>query len=374
MDTQSRPLDMIQDLLSGKEIFFKYIKTVGDIMTREPIKMTLDMNLAHALKLFKKHKIRHLPVIDIDEKTEKEYFVGILSERDVLRQLSPGVGTLTELPSDPVSLKMPCSQIVTRHPETVNPESALYPAIETMLHMKVDCIPVVSANNTIIGILTSTDVLRMFIMISRLAGFVKSPNKKKKRLIDLRTTRMRMTVFDPTTLLQSYFQTVGDIMTDDLLTLPSRASLDDAIELIQENRIRHIPIVNEVEELVGIVSDRDLLWHLPANHAINSNFSYDKDIFRSRLFIREGSEAPIGSRVDMRHVMVGGDRLITVTESTNLVEAVELMMKKRIHSLLVLENPRDLTSLCGILTSTDIMRAVSMLQNLVLKDMDPKKR
>ena len=361
---------MIQDLLGGKEIFFKYVKSVGDIMTRDPIKMNLDMNLAQALKLFKKHKIRHLPVIDIDEKTEVEYFVGIISERDVLRQVSPGVGTLTEAPSDPISLKMPCSQIVTRHPEAVSADSALYPAIEKMLHMKVDCLPVVSEDNKIIGIITSTDVLKMFIMISRLAGFVKNPNQKKKRLIDLRTTRMRMTVFDPTTLLQSYFQTVGDIMTEELLTLPSRASLDDAIELIQENRIRHIPIINEVDELVGVVSDRDLLWHLPANHSINNNFNFDKDIFRSRLFLREGSEAPMSSRTEMRHVMVGGDRLITVTESTNLVEAIELMMKRKIHSLLVLEHPSDLSSLCGILTSTDIMRAVSMLQNLVLKDME----
>ena len=373
MKTELRPLDMIQDLLSGKEIFFKYIKTVEDIMTKDPVKIELDMNLAAALKLFKKHKIHHLPVIDVDDRTKEEHFVGILSERDVLRQVSPGVGTLTEAPSDQISLKLPCSQIVTRQPETVAPNSALYPAIEKMLHMKVDCLPVVNEQAKIIGIITSTDVLKMFIMISRLAGFVKSPSQKKRRLIDLRTTRMRMTVFDPTTLLQSYFQTVGDIMTEDLFTLQGTDNLNEAIELIQENRIRHIPILNEINELVGIVSDRDILWHLPANHAINNNFAYDEDTFRCRLFSRAGGESG-SNRTDMRHVMVAGERLVTVTDGTDLVEAVELMIRKRIHSLLVLSHPKDMSSLCGILTSTDIMRAVSMLQNLVQKDTDSLRR
>ena len=65
-----RALDVIEDLLSGKEIFFRYIKTVRDLMSTPVIKATLDQNLKEILDLFEKHKIRHLPIVDVGTKGE----------------------------------------------------------------------------------------------------------------------------------------------------------------------------------------------------------------------------------------------------------------------------------------------------------------
>jgi CBS domain-containing membrane protein len=45
----------------------------------------------------------------------------------------------------------------------------------------------------------------------------------------------------------------------DLVTLPPTAGVSEARKLMTERRIRHIPILNEEDSLVGIVSDRDLL-------------------------------------------------------------------------------------------------------------------
>ena len=49
-----------------------------------------------------------------------------------------------------------------------------------------------------------------------------------------------------------------------LVTIAPDENLDRAIELLQENGIRHLPVI-ENNELIGIVSERDLLLHVGKN-------------------------------------------------------------------------------------------------------------
>src|SRR5690625_3336465 len=51
---------------------------------------------------------------------------------------------------------------------------------------------------------------------------------------------------------------VEQIMKTDVVTLPPTATIAEALKLLQKHRIRHIPIVNEDNNVVGIVSDRDV--------------------------------------------------------------------------------------------------------------------
>ncbi|MGP4108272.1 acetoin utilization AcuB family protein [Virgibacillus sp. L01] len=51
---------------------------------------------------------------------------------------------------------------------------------------------------------------------------------------------------------------VEEIMKRDVLTLRKTASIAEALELLHENRIRHIPIVDDNHYVIGIVSDRDV--------------------------------------------------------------------------------------------------------------------
>ena len=52
---------------------------------------------------------------------------------------------------------------------------------------------------------------------------------------------------------------VSEIMTSEPYTLQADASISDAIQLMSDKHIRHIPIVNKENELTGIVTHRDLL-------------------------------------------------------------------------------------------------------------------
>lgn len=52
---------------------------------------------------------------------------------------------------------------------------------------------------------------------------------------------------------------VRSIMSDDILTLGIENTLSDARIMMVENNIRHIPIVDDEQVLMGLVSQRDVL-------------------------------------------------------------------------------------------------------------------
>lgn len=53
--------------------------------------------------------------------------------------------------------------------------------------------------------------------------------------------------------------TASDIMTKQVVTLRQTATVREALRTLEEMDVRHLPIVDERRELVGMISDRDLL-------------------------------------------------------------------------------------------------------------------
>ena len=50
----------------------------------------------------------------------------------------------------------------------------------------------------------------------------------------------------------------ADIMTENVRFIRPEETISDAVELLQSLEVRHLPVVNEDDELVGMLSDRDL--------------------------------------------------------------------------------------------------------------------
>jgi acetoin utilization protein AcuB len=130
---------------------------------------------------------------------------------------------------------------------------------------------------------------------------------------------------------------VRDWMTGNLVTLSPEASAAEALTLCRERRIRHIPILEE-RRLVGIVSDRDLRDASPALS--------DPERARTLRKIRVGD-------VMTREV-------ITVDPQDSIENAAQQMYELKIESLPVMAEEE----LLGIVTSSDVMRALVMLAGL----------
>jgi CBS domain-containing protein len=52
---------------------------------------------------------------------------------------------------------------------------------------------------------------------------------------------------------------VEDLMVKDVITCPSTCNIAEAMQIMQSNRIRHLPVLAEDDKLVGMVSMRDMM-------------------------------------------------------------------------------------------------------------------
>ena len=64
--------------------------------------------------------------------------------------------------------------------------------------------------------------------------------------------------------------TVEEVMTADLITISPRDSVQDAMELMTQYHIRHLPVVED-GETVGVVSIGDLVKNIIANQELMIN-------------------------------------------------------------------------------------------------------
>lgn len=130
---------------------------VEDRMTRVVVTIKWDLPVAEAWRLMKTRKIRHLPVVD-----NQERLVGIVTDRD-LRQvifhpsIQERLGNLTGI-LDTLTIR----ETMTWGVITVRPGTEIRQAAHLMHEQKIGALPVVEGNR-VVGILTETDVGKTFL-------------------------------------------------------------------------------------------------------------------------------------------------------------------------------------------------------------------
>ena len=129
---------------------------------------------------------------------------------------------------------------------------------------------------------------------------------------------------------------VREYMTRDFVTIGPEAPLSDAFRVMRTRNIHHLPVV-ENDLLIGIVSDRDLLYALP---------SMDKTISWAET---SSQAAALPVRQVMQHDVV------TVCPDCPIELAAATMADHSIGALPVVNSPESHT-LVGIITQTDIFR------------------
>ena len=126
------------------------------------------------------------------------------------------------------------------------------------------------------------------------------------------------------------FKCVGDVMTRKTVTLSPHHGFAEAVSLMADRHFRHIVVVDSGGQILGVISDRDILRALA-----RSNNWQKKDV--SQIMTRNP---------------------VTVKRETPLSAAVAKIVAKRINCLPVLD---DEGKVCGILTSTDLLKAYQKL-------------
>jgi predicted transcriptional regulator len=128
---------------------------------------------------------------------------------------------------------------------------------------------------------------------------------------------------------------VKDWMTPNPICASPHTNLPEALNLMQQRRIRRLPVVDN-GKLVGIVTRGDLRGAQPSE--ATSLSIYEINYLLARLEL---------GKVMTRHV-------VTVTPNTTIGEAAKLMLRHTIAGLPVMDTGR----VVGILTESDIFRMV----------------
>ena len=116
-------------------------------------------------------------------------------------------------------------------------------------------------------------------------------------------------------------------MSTPAVTVSDDTDYKDAMGLMQEHRIRRLPVVDAGGMLTGIVAERDLL--VAADRYLNSP-------------------------VDVARIMTR--RVVTVEDTAPVVEAASLMIERKIGGLPVVDASRKVL---GVITATDLLRALA---------------
>lgn len=129
---------------------------------------------------------------------------------------------------------------------------------------------------------------------------------------------------------------VADVMTSKVVTLSPHHTFSEATNLMNDRYFRHCVVVDNYSKIIGVISDRDILRALARNPNSNSK-SLDQIMTRNP---------------------------VTVKRNTRIIDAVSKMIAKRINCLPVVEEDG---TVCGIVTSTDLLKSYQQLLELVRK-------
>ena len=127
---------------------------------------------------------------------------------------------------------------------------------------------------------------------------------------------------------------VGERMTKDTIVVRDDTPIDEAMKIMRDNKVRRLPVLNDKNALVGIVSERDLLYVSPS--PATSLSIHEIHYLISRITVGEVMTADV----------------ITVSESTPLEEAARIMADNKIGGLPVVSDGE----LVGIITETDLFK------------------
>jgi acetoin utilization protein AcuB len=131
---------------------------LAQIMNLQVITVGMDDNLQTVQGLFERFGFHHLLVLD-----KKGTLVGVVSDRDLLKALSPFTFSIMERTQDQRTLRKRVHQIMGRRPVTASEELSIKEAAVLMLDKKISCLPIVDSKGIVKGIVTHRDILKWLV-------------------------------------------------------------------------------------------------------------------------------------------------------------------------------------------------------------------
>ncbi len=145
------------------------------------------------------------------------------------------------------------ADVMTTAPVTVSPEMPLQDAVHLLAERRISGLPVVDGAGKLVGILSESDLmwqatgapLPAYILLLDSVIYLKNPSRYTEELH------------------KALGQTVAEVMSKGpVVTIEPGASLRQAAQLLHDKQVRRLPVVDETGNLVGILSQGDIVRHM----------------------------------------------------------------------------------------------------------------
>ena len=134
--------------------------SVRELMSIYLLTASPDTILKEANRLMNTKQTHHILITD-----ENNSLLGILSDRDIKKFVSPFANSNIADSKDRATLNLKLGQIMTRNPVTITPEKSVSDCIELMLEKSINALPVIDDKKRVIGIITTTNIFKYILTI-----------------------------------------------------------------------------------------------------------------------------------------------------------------------------------------------------------------
>ncbi|TVP47350.1 MAG: CBS domain-containing protein [Mongoliibacter sp.] len=139
----------------------KLDRKVEEIMTKEVVSVENHQTLAEILILFRKNKIRHIPVLG-DKKV-----VGIISRSDINRLTFGAIFDNQDSSEESILEMLSITQVMSANPKVVSTKDSLQKVAQIFAEEEFHALPVVE-DGKLKGIITTTDLIKQMLIDSKL--------------------------------------------------------------------------------------------------------------------------------------------------------------------------------------------------------------
>lgn len=147
------------------------------------------------------------------------------------------------------------AEVMTPEPITVKPQTSLREAIKILAEKRISGLLVVDEEEKLLGILSETDLMWQesgidpppYIMFLDSVIYLKNPARYEQDIH------------------KALGQTAGEVMSDKPITIEANQPLREAAKLMHNEQIRRLPVVNDTGNLVGIITQGDIIRSMAAS-------------------------------------------------------------------------------------------------------------
>jgi CBS-domain-containing membrane protein len=143
-----------------------------------------------------------------------------------------------------VPKRLRVTEVMRRDVVQVHPDTPLRDLVELLIGQDYRAVPVVDETGRVVGIVTNGDLVERGGLAMRL---------------ELLATVSRETIQQELAALAAQGRTTADVMTREVVTVPSNLSVLETARLMAHQRLKRLPVIDAEQHLLGIASRVDLL-------------------------------------------------------------------------------------------------------------------